>query len=475
MKLKTKADGKNGFTIKPIILAAAVLAGSMSLLYAMVVTKTTTTVPIASVKPDAHPADKSKKTYKIDVSPNPVATGGTVTITVSKSCDDKSISVYVGTTAVSRKSTSGDWSGDYTAPETGGEYTVTATDSCDDTFDPVTLTVVQLTGLTVVSRNPKDVKKIDGADWACVKADDYVYVKATLSTTDKEAAKLIHWSVGDQDSSDSLQVKVSRSASTKIPVTATVGSSSSSLNVWVIWAMLNFDMDPNDTLSTVTSGALNFFAKPHLQRPLDNDNLGVGYFSWNGVFFNTAISASPSVSATEAVGKMCVTATITPTGINRLTGINSLGWRIYQERDSKAFKNGKGVSHRDFPKETTTGWISDSDADQSGINMTTELDSNDKLYHSDSPSEDTARFGASNRAAEYSNFRDVVIWNGQLCSSKDNLWHCNFTWIPTSNRSRLIIGGSILPISARQSIATLNLKSQYSRQKSAYDTIFRTS
>ena len=51
MKLKTKTDGKNGFTIKPIILAAAVLAGSMSLLYAMVVTATKPTIqPAAAPK-----------------------------------------------------------------------------------------------------------------------------------------------------------------------------------------------------------------------------------------------------------------------------------------------------------------------------------------------------------------------------------------------------------------------------------------
>jgi hypothetical protein len=291
---------------------------------------------------------------------------------------------------------------------------------------------VTLTGLTVVSNS---ATQIDATNWAAVKSsstNDYVYIQATLSTDDTNAANQIQWSAGEKVPGNPFAVRVTKTNSVETTVTATLGSTNMTVKVWIVWATCNFDMNSNDTLSTVTSGALTFL-NPRLLEPFDNDNLGAGYFNWSQQYFDTAITASGSIIANQAAGKMCVTASITPAGINKVTGINSLGWRIFQQRNCEAFKNGTLVSNADDPIDTTGDWVSDSDADASGKNMTTEPDSNDKLYHSDAATYPTARFGANNSAAEYSNFKDLVIWNGQLCSSTNNFWHCNFAWTPTSN------------------------------------------
>lgn len=120
----------------------------------------------------------------------------------------------------------------------------------DYSFPSPTVSEVTLTGLTVVS----NAVQIDATKWVAVKTNDYVYVKATLSTDDTNAANQIQWSVGDAVSYDPFQRKVSKAASALIPVTATLGSTSTNLNLWIIWVVVT----PRLTNSLLPGDSLNF-------------------------------------------------------------------------------------------------------------------------------------------------------------------------------------------------------------------------
>ena len=426
MKLKTKADGKNGFTIKPIILAAAVLAGSMSLLYAMVVTKTTTTVPIASVKPDAHPADKSKKTYKIDVSPNPVATGGTVTITVSKSCDDKSISVYVGTTAVSRKSTSGDWSGDYTAPDTGGEYTVTATDSCDDTFDRVTLTVVQLTGIKV-SKDPHEsgwhkTIEVDGVDnYAALKSsdnDDVVTYEGDITPETGSAKKYAHdkivWSSATKSSDLTATVKANEELG-PTPVTATLGNATKTMTNWIFWGHIKY----NTTEKVNDSDKIRFNERKYNPHPLpDSEAEYAGSYS------------GPDANAVTYVcrNKLEIIGTLKPSGIGDILNADpnfpglTFNWQLIER--SRDWDVSPIITDKPITRKTRPDL-----AFIEGVNLQTQPIILDHIFATDIPGvngvdkNDHSMAGYGAQAADYSDRIYITANTGNIPVSDEYYWH----------------------------------------------------
>ena len=91
--------------------------------------------------------------------------------------------------------------------------------------------IITLQSLMVVS----NAVSVGGTNWAAVKTNDYVYVKATLSTDDANAANQINWSVGEKVAYDPFQIKVSKATSVMIPVTATLGSTNKTVNLWILW------------------------------------------------------------------------------------------------------------------------------------------------------------------------------------------------------------------------------------------------
>ena len=95
------------------------------------------------------------------------------------------------------------------------------------------------------------VTPTDATNWAVVTTptNDYVLVQATLSITNDwfltnatlpaEAGAAIQWSGGELVLGNPLQYRVSKAVSSNITVTASLGSSSQSLNVWVIWSTIS--------------------------------------------------------------------------------------------------------------------------------------------------------------------------------------------------------------------------------------------
>ncbi|MGH7942340.1 MAG: hypothetical protein ACREFR_14835, partial [Limisphaerales bacterium] len=106
---------------------------------------------------------------------------------------------------------------------------------------------VQLQSLTVVSNS---ATQIDATNWACVKTptNDDVIVQATFNIANDalltNAASMIQWSGGTAVPGNPFQRLVSKTNSAETTVTASIGGTNLSLNVWVIWS----------TVTILTSG-----------------------------------------------------------------------------------------------------------------------------------------------------------------------------------------------------------------------------
>jgi hypothetical protein len=322
-------------------------------------------------------------------------------------------------------------------------FIVTATQyytNNDYTFNGIQVSNVMVQSLTVVSNS---ATPIDATNWAVVKTptDDYVIVQATLSITNDwfltnaalqaEAGAAIQWTGGEPMPGNPLQCRVSKIVSTNITVTATLGSSSASLNVWVIWSTISYQFsgttplnaqglwtnlnssgDSNSDLSLFCPGVIlgvqNYFTNLWplgYTWPVGN---GIGYSAW---------------------AKMCVIATLTPSGIG---GLITNDWKICQ----------MFMAH-EFPDRTTNttayfdGWNDDSPGDH----RRTHIPVDDKVYAIDAPPiEENQYYITLNRTSAvctnsfemHDNFYNYVawIWAGttNICSLTNNFWHFQGGW-----------------------------------------------
>jgi len=94
---------------------------------------------------------------------------------------------------------------------------------------------VTLLSLTVVSNNPYSM--IDATNCVAVKTatNDWIYIQAGLSTDDTNAANQIQWSGGQAVPGNPWQHRVTKTVSAETTVTATLGSTNKSVNVWIVW------------------------------------------------------------------------------------------------------------------------------------------------------------------------------------------------------------------------------------------------
>jgi hypothetical protein len=243
----------------------------------------------------------------------------------------------------------------------------------DYSFPQPSQQIITLNSLTVAS----NAVAVGGTNnWAAVKTNDYVYVRATLSTDDTNAANLIQWSVGDKVAYDPFQRKISKATSQMIPVTATLGSSSTNLNVWIIWG----------TVTVQTSGLTPTNAVQFVGMYDGTENLG------------------GQIVGNDAVGKVVPIALLTPVGIH---AIIQTGWGFHREMWSHTFLDG-------VPGNIwNTNWVSD-DSESWVQNLTPDED--DKIYDRDAPNID--HFYSPNNPVDYScveinkNFHQWIEWNG---------------------------------------------------------------
>jgi hypothetical protein len=167
----------------------------------------------------------------------------------------------------------------------------------DYTFSVPSAHTISLQSLTVVSNS---ATQIDATDWAVVKTNGFVTIQATLSDP-TAAPPQLKWSGGGQAvPGNPLQWQVSAATSAETAVTASLGSSNLSLNVWVIWGTVNI----------LTSGANPANAPQFGSIEDGTELLGVQYFN----------------NSNSVAGKICAIATITPTGIH---SVITNGWNVF--------------------------------------------------------------------------------------------------------------------------------------------------
>jgi hypothetical protein len=277
----------------------------------------------------------------------------------------------------------------------------------DYTFN-VQVTNVTLQSLTVVSNS---ATQIDAMNWAVVKSltNDYVIVQAVLNYTNDwiltNVAMAIQWTGGEAVPGNPLQRRVTKTNSVETTVAASLGSSTTNLNVWVIWATVT------NQITGINTSPLSFTALG-----LPDDNLSTQYYdrSTIGVY-----PASEFDHTNLVVGKICVVATVTPVGVH---SVITNGWDVVQMKTSTGFTN--GVNEFSYPPWTYDG------PDQVNTNKTVIPDSNDKLYTIDGPNLDLFLEYIYNYDSRehYINCYDYITWKSQTCSDTNNFWHFEARW-----------------------------------------------
>jgi hypothetical protein len=202
----------------------------------------------------------------------------------------------------------------------------------DYTFN-VQVTNITIQALTVVSNS---ATQIDATNWAVVKSptNDYVVVQATLNYTNDwivtNAATAIQWTGGEAMPGNPLQRRVTKTNSVETTVTASLNSTTTNLNVWVIWA----------TMTIQTSGAnTSPLSLTNISANDGTEILGIRYF--------TTTSGKAGVA-----GKICGIATITPSGVH---SIIKNGWDFFQKKNTETFVDGTIYPAWSFPPWTPDG------------------------------------------------------------------------------------------------------------------------
>jgi hypothetical protein len=239
--------------------------------------------------------------------------------------------------------------------------------------------------------------------------NDYVIVQATFNITNDwfvtnatlqaEAGAAIQWNGGEAVPGNPLQRKVSKAVSTNITVTATLGSSSASLNVWVIWSTIGLQFT-NTNPSTLSFPTI-----------FPGNELGPQYYyiNTNGVSVSTNVNSANIVS-----GKMCGIATITP---DQVCTIITNGWNWVQMKWPHPYADGAPYSGYSL------SWTNDHFKSKYEALI---LDSANHIYYLDGPT--VASFGATNSIEQYCNFYSYVTWSNSICSATNNFWHWQGKW-----------------------------------------------
>jgi hypothetical protein len=261
-----------------------------------------------------------------------------------------------------------------------GYYRAWAGNGVHDVGKGYTVAAVQLNGVTVES-GATQTNVTGSKNWAAVKADgEFVIVEAILnpSIPNADVPKVLSWSGGSPVEGNNRQRKVSKSSSAHTPVTATVGSNSDYVDIWIIWASVQIQMT-----STTPPNAVQFGAAYD-----GTENLGAKSFA----------------VGTMAVGKVVPIGTITPSGVN---SIISSGFTFDRQRISHDFTD--GVKFSTF---FDTTWQTDP---PNPMHQNLTPDVSDQIYDRDAPGIWQGG-GATDSYETYNNFRQWITWNGVVIS-----------------------------------------------------------
>jgi hypothetical protein len=180
-----------------------------------------------------------------------------------------------------------------------------------------------------------------------------VIVQATLSYTNDwfltnatllaEAGAAIQWTGGQAVPGNPLQRRVSKTNSVETTVTASLSSTTTNLNVWVIWANLTIKtsgtLDPNDKADVLVNGNSDW-PTPTIFTVALSGGSGLGGGNSLGpidCLTNTNLDYS------YTIGRMEAKAILQPSGIgNILTGTNT--WNMKRTKLTATWDNGQSDS-----------------------------------------------------------------------------------------------------------------------------------
>jgi hypothetical protein len=253
----------------------------------------------------------------------------------------------------------------------------------------------KLVSLTVIE-NATQTNVTGTKNWAAIKkSTDDVIVEATTTPSTEGCWSQISWSgdSGDAVPGKPNQRKLSRSASKKLHVQASLGGVSDSVDVWILWATVT-----NNTSNTTPANAVQFGSRYD-----GTENLGARSYD----------------SGKAAVGKIVPEAVITPAGVHDVV---KSGWEFKRERMTHDWNDGAKDSEGEGSTDYwNTTWIDDTSF-ASFQKLTP--DSTDKIYDRDAPN--MTSFGSTD-AESYNNFREWIKWGGDDCSDKAE-WHWQARW-----------------------------------------------
>jgi hypothetical protein len=324
-------------------------------------------------------------------------------------------------------------------------FTVTATQhytNNDYTFNRVQALNFRL---TVVSNS---AVQINGTtNWATVKTttNDYVIVQAMIDNASdvllSNVANVIQWNGGEAVPGNPLQRMVTKTYSVETTVTASLGSASQSVNVWVIWANLTIKvtgtLDPDDK-------ATNFLQNASWPTNYNNYNFGGG----NGLGPIDCLS-NTNLNYAYTIGKMEAKAILQPSGIGNLL---TNGWDMKRTRIVIAWDNG-GLPSVSYPPPGT---------DDTSPNSVKCLNpANGDIFDLDAPgcSVDLSGTTINHTAEVYANFFEYVTVNlggNQVCSDTNTWSYTAQVDVDATNKVQLN--------SLSTSLITLPTASQYTQR-----------
>jgi len=223
---------------------------------------------------------------------------------------------------------------------------------------------------------------IGATNWVCTKSPyKFVTVVATLNPDTPDNEKAIIWTGGTPVAGDNTQIQVSRDTAAKTIVTATLGKTSASVNVWVIWSTLTVHLKAGE----VAPAGL----------PAFNTNVPGAISVPNGQILGPVIDDHGIVG----FGKMCIVGKLEPAGIN---AIIASGLEITQYKYRLTLVDGATS-----PDGTDADWTPDD-------GNTYPPDALDQIYWKDAPSI-VALFGETT-VEKTANYEDVLGWHGEAAS-----------------------------------------------------------
>jgi hypothetical protein len=185
--------------------------------------------------------------------------------------------------------------------------------------------------LTVVSNSAVQISGLFSTNWVTVKAtNNYVIVQAEVNPANATVlgwlATNIVWSGGTPVPGNPLQCEVSTAFPTNVAVTASIGTQSISLQVWVIWANLAITCGTSDTIDSENNAA-----------NLDGGNWPPALGGGNNLGPLSHLQ-NPNLTYAFTIGKMQAKATLQPAGVGEVVG--SGFWAFRRHLEYIAWDNG---------------------------------------------------------------------------------------------------------------------------------------